>query len=434
LTLKFIFKLRNTNYITEAGFMLALIWYLPSSIIILSLLYGIPSLFSILQNLKERTWIRIDVGDDPPIPPNSIDIAVVVPLYKEDMHSIDETLKSIAKQRHTYGKIDVYIVVEQGDRETILNVLHSMHILCKRGISTYLFINGGGRKSKASSINALLKHVKEFYRAVVVFDGGDKVLDEYYIEKVSRLISEGYSVVGAKVYRVGRNILGKLSYIDTLLWYNVGLPGLAKIVGTPLVSGEGLALSTSFLNKIHGFPEVLAEDAYLAILASYYGEKVALLDSIILEGAPVNLKSLVKQRIRWYRGSLECLKDVITKHRRRLSKKRLILLIIAYLQPVALTAPFIATIVLAMSMIVQVPHITITLAKIELISMAFAPTYLVLSYKLLDPALVLAPLHWVFQGLLALIALTPMKITWLRTTNRSHINIVEKPLEWSRAP
>jgi cellulose synthase/poly-beta-1,6-N-acetylglucosamine synthase-like glycosyltransferase len=409
--------------------MLSLLWYLPSSIIILSFLYGIPSLYSILRNLKERMWIRVNVDCDPIAPPSSIDIAVVVPLYQEDKRSIEETLKSIAKQRYTYGKIDVYIVLEQRDRGTLLNVMDSMRSLLESGVSTYVFINGGKRKTKASSINALLKYVKEFYKAVVVFDGGDVVLDEYYIEKIARLIAEGYGVVGAKVYRTGRNILGRLSYVDTVLWYNVGLPGLAKVVGMPLVSGEGLAVSTAFLSKVNGLPEVLAEDAYLAILASYYGEKVALLDSVILEGAPVNLRSLVRQRIRWYRGSIECLKDVITKHRKNLDKKKLILLVVAYLQPVALTAPFIAVVVLILSMVVQVPSLTIALAKIELISIALAPTYLLLSYKFLDLALVLAPLNWVFQGILAVIALTPVKVTWLRTANRSHINIAEKTLK-----
>jgi cellulose synthase/poly-beta-1,6-N-acetylglucosamine synthase-like glycosyltransferase len=414
-----------TCYIVgEAEFMLTLLWCIPSSIIILSFLYGIPSFYSILRNLKEHIWVRVEVNDDP-ASAGSIDVAVVIPLYMEDGHSIEETFRSIAKQRYCYGRIDVYVVLEQRDKETFHNVLNSINTLIEKGLSVYLFINSSQRKSKASSINALLKHVREFYQAVVIFDGGDRVLDEHYIEKVAKLVAEGYSVVSAKVYRIGRNVLGKLSYIDTLLWYNVGLPGLAKVIGTPLVSGEGLTLSVSFLNKLNGFPEVLAEDAYLTIFTSCYSEKVALLDSVILEGAPMDLKSLIRQRIRWYRGSLECLRDVVTKHRKRLSKKKLILLIIAYLQPVALTAPFLAAVILMLSPALQIPTITLTLAKIELLSIALAPAYLVLYHKILDPTLLLTPIHWVFQGLLALIALTPVKVTWFRTANRSNITLTK---------
>jgi cellulose synthase/poly-beta-1,6-N-acetylglucosamine synthase-like glycosyltransferase len=342
----------------------------------------------------------------------------------EDERAVEETFRSIARQRYEIVRPDVYVVLEKEDRATLNIVLKYIDVFAEKDLGVYIFVNGDKRKTKASSINALLKFISNLYEAVTVFDGGDKVLDERYVEKATKLIVRGYCVVGAKVYRAGYSIVGKLSYIDTILWYEVGLPGIAKIVGTPPVSGEGLTVSMKFLTAVGGFPEVLAEDAYLSILAAKHGCSIALLDTAILEGAPMNLRSMVKQRMRWYRGYIECLKHTLTKYRRYLDKKTIMLLTYTYLQPVALTAPFISVVILALALVpfIKVPTIVVTLAKIELISIATAPMYLVLTRKLLDPVIVLVPLHWIFQGAIALATLMPVKVSWMRTLQRSYIS------------
>jgi cellulose synthase/poly-beta-1,6-N-acetylglucosamine synthase-like glycosyltransferase len=340
----------------------------------------------------------------------------------EDERAVEETFRSIARQRYEIVRPDVYVVLEKEDRATLNIVLKYIDVLVEKGLDVYIFVNGDRRKTKASSINALLKFISNLYEAITVFDGGDKVLDERYVEKATELIVRGYCVVGAKVYRVGYNIVGKLSYIDTILWYEVGLPGIAKIVRAPPVSGEGLTVSMKFLTAVGGFPEVLAEDAYLSILAAKHGCSIALVDTVILEGAPMNLRSMVKQRMRWYRGYIECLKHILTKYRKYLDKKIIMLLIYTYLQPVALTAPFISAIILVIALFIKVPTIVVALAKIELISIAAAPMYLVLTRKLLDPVIVLVPLHWVFQGAIALATLMPIKVSWMRTLQRSYIS------------
>jgi len=403
--------------------MLEFLWYIPSAVILLSFLYGVPSFYSVLRNLKDFVWLKVANGNNQGVSPSrTIKVAIVVPLYMEDERAVEETFRSIARQRYEIVRPDVYVVLEKEDKTTLNIVLRYIDVLTEKDLNVYVFVNGDRRKTKASSINALLKFISNLYEAVTVFDGGDKVLDERYVEKATKLIVRGYCVVGAKVYRVGYNIIGKLSYIDTILWYEVGLPGIAKIVGTPPVSGEGLTVSMKFLTAVGGFPEVLAEDAYLSILAARHGCGIGLLDTVILEGAPMNLRSMVKQRMRWYRGYIECLKHTLTRHRRYLDKKTIMLLTYTYLQPVALTAPFIAIVILAVVPFVKVPAVVVTLAKIELISIATAPMYLVLTRKLLDPVIVLVPLHWIFQGAIALAALMPVKVSWMRTLQRSYIS------------
>uniref|UniRef100_A0A7J3QEC8 Glycosyltransferase family 2 protein n=1 Tax=Ignisphaera aggregans TaxID=334771 RepID=A0A7J3QEC8_9CREN len=405
--------------------MFQFIWGISTSIIIFSFLYGIPSLYSILKDLKKVVWININSSknnnkdlSDPPT------ILVILPFYKEDKNSIEETFTSIVKQRYPHEKIHVLIILEKNDEETYRYVLELSNILLNANINFKLVVNTSERKGKAHSINNIVNNLIEDIDIVVIFDAGDKVVDELYLYKVSYLIlNYGYSIVGTKVYRISSNVIGRLSYIDTLLWYNVGLPGLIKFTKIPLVSGEGLALSKKFLDEIGGLPEVLAEDAYLAILAVSTNRNIALLDSIIFEGAPSTITSYVKQRIRWYRGTLECFKDIITRHRHKIRKKTLIAFAITYLQPIALIAPFVSTITIVSSIFIDVPYIALLLAKVELISIFMAPLYLLINMKYFDIVALLEPVNWILQGLIVLIALIPIKISWFRTSSRAKINL-----------
>ncbi len=401
--------------------MFTFIWYIPTTIIVLSFVYGIPSIYSIIRNLKEQVWIKIENN-------KNIDnsetpfVAILLPLYREDKESVKRSFQSIIKQKYPRDKLEVFIILENNDDETHNIVKELINILIDSGFKTTIFINRDSRRSKAYAMNNLLKNISGKYDIVIVLDAGDIIYDDKYVSKVSKLIKNGYSIVGIKVYRISNSVIGKLSYIDTMLWYNVGLPGLTKFIKIPLVSGEGLALSMEFLNIIGGFPEVLAEDAYLSIKAYQYGRRIALLDSIVYEGAPSTLSSYIKQRVRWYRGSLQCLKDVIIKYRKVLRCRTKTALVMAYLQPVALMAPFISLLIVILALFIEIPPIAIVIAKIELLSISLAPTYLLINgYK--DKIIVLAPFNWIFQGLIALIALIPIKIPWLRTTSRSLIDI-----------
>lgn len=402
--------------------MLNFIWGISTSIVMFSFIYGIPSLYSILKDLKRVAWININLNSKKSL--NSSTILVILPFYKEDRNSIEETFNSIVKQKYPHEKIYVLIVLENNDEQTYRHVLELLNILLNAGIAFKVVINNSGRRGKAYAINRAIELFKEKTDIIVILDAGDRVVDDMYLHKVAYLISNHeYSVVGTKVYRISNNIIGRLSYIDTLLWYNVGLPGLIKFMKVPLVSGEGLAFSRRFLEEIGGLPEVLAEDAYLTILAISKNKDIALLDSIIFEGAPSTITSYVKQRMRWYRGMLQCFKDVITKHRHQVKGRALITLAITYLQPVALIAPFISTIIILSSIFMDVPYFTLLIAKIEFISIVLAPLYIVINMKHLDPILFLVPINWIFQSIIILAILIPIEIPWLRTSSRARISI-----------
>lgn len=360
-----------------------------------------------------EVWKKVSIDD---VDNNDVlRIAILLPFYKERFEDIATTFHSIAEQVYPRDRMTVFIIVERGDSKTIRNVYRCLHILKNAGIE-YEIVFNEVRKSKARALNKALRRVLDSYDCVVVYDAGDIVSDKFHLLKVSKLISEGYTVIGCKVYRVGPGIIGKLSYIDTLLWYNVALPGITKLIGYPLFSGEGLAISTAFLKKIGGFPDRLAEDAYITMLLARYGGKGVLLDSVIYEGSPSSITSLFRQRLRWYRGLLECFKDLVLYHWRDIGLGKSVKIGIAYLQPIASLSTMIAFIIAISTPLALTPSPISMLAIVVVVLIFLAPLYVVIDLKIRDRVLLLAPIYWISQGVIVIASLVLPHLKWLRTS------------------
>ncbi len=391
-----------------------IIWWLLLALLSVSLLYGTISVYSVLTRLSERVWIDVDPGC---IPWSELPkLAILLPFYKETLHDVKATFRSIASQRYPRDKLRVVVILEKDDEATARVVEECRGIVEDAGLKLEIVVNQGERKSKARALNEALARLRGWAEAIAVYDAGDTVLDELHLAKAATLMRRGYVVIGSKVYRVGRNVIGRLSYIDTLLWYNVALPGLTKLVGYPLVSGEGLVVSTSFLEVIGGFPEKLTEDSYITMLVARYRARAALLNVVVYEGAPANVISFIKQRLRWYRGYLECLADLLIKHGKEMRPVDAARLVLAYAEPLALIATMGAVILVALSPWIAVPQ-PIHAAALVITAMTLcAPLYVVIDIGLRDRVLLLAPLYWAAQGAIVLVSLAVPRIPWLRTT------------------
>ncbi|MCC6017052.1 MAG: glycosyltransferase family 2 protein [Desulfurococcaceae archaeon] len=398
----------------------------PAFIITMSFLYGLTTLYSLLRNLKDRVWISNLVNQFKYCTENLPRVAILIPLYKEDRYSIEETFISIAKQIYPQDRISVFIILENGDETTKSYVEELKYILINAKIHVDIHVNTGKRAGKAVAINSILREVVNGYDMVMVLDAGDRILDQYYLVKCADMVKKGYSIIGTKVYRVGKNLIAKFSYIDAVLWYNVSFPAIHSITKVPFISGEGMVLSSQFIKRIGGFPEVLAEDSYTAMLGFIYGERIGFVDSIILEGAPSTFSSLFKQRLRWYRGGMECFIDFITKYSKNVELGTVVKASFAYLQPVALTAPFISLLILTLSLFMNIPSSLVLLAKIEVISLILSPItlYFISDIEIKDLSLLLVPVNWFLQSFIAFIALLPIKVGWLRTSNRSYADML----------
>ncbi len=389
------------------------IWWLLLVLLSVSLTYGATSVYSILTRLGERVWLDVDPSH---IPWSELPkLAVLLPFYRETLRDVEATFKSIASQRYPRDRLRVVVILERDDEGTARVVEACRGIIEDVGLELEIVVNEGKRKSKARALNEALARLRNWAEVIAVYDAGDTVLDELHLAKAATLIKRGYVVIGSKVYRVGRNIVGRLSYIDTVLWCNVALPGLTKLVGYPLVSGEGLVVSMRFLEAIGGFPEKLTEDSYMTMLVARYRARAALLNVTVYEGAPANIVSFIKQRLRWYRGYLECLADLLIEHGKEMRPVDAARLVLAYAEPLALVATMSAVILVALSPWLALPQPVYVLALVVTLMTFCAPLYVVLDIGLRDRVLFLAPLYWAAQGAIVLASLVAPRIPWLRT-------------------
>lgn len=387
--------------------------------LILSIILAIPfslhtlGTISLILNLRNKIWLK----------PNSklnSRIAVLIPLYKEKPQSIERTFRSLVKQDYDKSMMRILIIVEKDDHETIKNVMEKCRILEEERIKYEIVEHPEARSSKAKSLNYALRYVDEPF--IVVYDADDEILDPHQISKGVSLINSGkYDSVGVKVLRVGSKLPQLFSYVETCLWVNIALPALKYVTDYPMYSGEGLFISTKALREIGGFPETLTEDSMLTIEFAKRGLKMALMDSVIYENGPYTLKSLIKQRMRWNRGLMQCFKNMIKS--REIPLKVKFINGLYYLSPISYAIISIATIytlIITPSLKLlnmEIDYVTLYLSIYLIISVLISPLFTILiGEKIPDKrALIITFPIWIIIGLTTIYSLISPKIEWYRT-------------------
>lgn len=250
-------------------------------------------------------------------------ISIFLPLYQERKDSIEKTVKSILNQNYPRDKLEVLFILEPDDRGTEVVVEEFIKLLRDRDIVAKKVFTDGALRIKARALNFGLGEARG--ELIGIFDSDDYFPEDYFLKVAGLFQEEGFGAVGTRVYRDRDSVLGKILNVDMYLWYNVYLPVIAVISNTPLLSGEGFFVRKGVVEAIGGFPERLAEDAFTTIKVKEVGYDVGLVDSFVLETAPRDLKAFVKQRLRWYRGYLECLGGIIKSRIPRRAKFMLML-------------------------------------------------------------------------------------------------------------
>lgn len=230
-------------------------------------------------------------------------ISILIPLKNESRESIETTLDSIEAFDYSKDFLDVYLIYPANDhvtREGVQKILRDK----KYSYDIKIFEIANSRGLKSSDINRVLD--KTNGDIIGVYDADD-LIDRRQIKKVLDAFSRGYVAVSPKVYRYRRSVLGRLVFIETVLWYDLWIELFRRLGLHTSLSGEGLFIKRDVLMRLGGFPETLAEDAMLSLLLASEDLKYSYIDSFVVELAPKNLRSLIKQRIRWYKGHLEVL-------------------------------------------------------------------------------------------------------------------------------
>ncbi len=262
------------------------------------------NLYLIIKSLHLPPEIQIDSQELSRLDPNKLPTySILCPLYKEQ-RVLPQFVKAINKLDWPKDKLDVLLLLEKDDQETIkaarkINLPKHFRIIV---------IPPSNPQTKPKACNYGLSLAKGKY--MVIYDAEDKP-DPLQLKKAYL----GFAQVPKRViclqaklnyYNPHHNLLTKLFTAEYSLWFDVILPGLQSIETIIPLGGTSNHFYTEKLRELHGWDAFnVTEDCDLGVRLFKRGYKTAIIDSVTLEEANSNLKNWIRQRSRWIKGYLQ---------------------------------------------------------------------------------------------------------------------------------
>jgi cellulose synthase/poly-beta-1,6-N-acetylglucosamine synthase-like glycosyltransferase len=248
--------------------------------------------------------IRIDDAMARAIPYRELPIyTILVPAYREP-EVIGRLLDEIDRIEYPQAKLDVKLLLEADDRETLDAVLarpRGPHIQVVR-------IADAPPKTKPKACNVGLASARGRY--VTIYDAEDRP-DPLQLRRAVaafKLVEPEVACLQAKLayYNADQNLITRWFAVEYFMWFNHLLPGLvARRAPLPL-GGTSNHFRLDVLAKVGGWdPHNVTEDADLGIRLHRAGYRTEVIDSETLEEANSDFINWVKQRSRWYKGYLQ---------------------------------------------------------------------------------------------------------------------------------
>ncbi|UCG93994.1 MAG: glycosyltransferase [Candidatus Aerophobus sp.] len=243
---------------------------------------------------------------------------IFIPLYKE-AESLPQVLSNIAQLDYPRDKLDVKIILEEGDEETIQAAkkvgLVAGEVKGGEGESKATNLQGksfeaiivprADIKTKPRACNFALKRASGEF--CVIYDAEDNP-DPDQLKKVVcafRQLEKEYICLQAKLnyYNPTQNMLTKWFTLEYHFWFDYYLPGLVGINAPLPLGGTSNHFRTEALREIGGWdPYNVTEDADLGMRIHRHQLKTAVIDSYTLEEANSKLWNWIRQRSRWQKG------------------------------------------------------------------------------------------------------------------------------------
>jgi glycosyltransferase XagB len=280
-------------------------------------LIGVNAIFTIIYMMMlvyKFFLVASAVGSDLEIPISDEEIAaleddelpmytILIPVYKEAA-VLPSLLKSIEKLDYPKIKLDVKVLLEQDDEETI-------NAFIKTNPPDFIkavIVPTSLPKTKPKACNYGLIHAKGEY--IVIFDAEDRP-NRDQLKKVVAAFNkcpENVICMQAKLNYFNRqqNILTQWFSSEYSMWFDLFLPGLdARNVPIPLGGTSNHFKKYALLEAGAWDPHNMTEDADLGIRLYKLGYRTKIVDSTTFEEANSDVKNWIRQRSRWVKGYIQ---------------------------------------------------------------------------------------------------------------------------------
>jgi cellulose synthase/poly-beta-1,6-N-acetylglucosamine synthase-like glycosyltransferase len=229
--------------------------------------------------------------------------SILVPLYKEK-EVVPQLINAIRKLDYPKSKLDVKLIVEHDDVETIVAI---KNLRCERYFHI-IEVPFSEPRTKPKACNYAMNFVLGEY--VTIYDAED-IPDSQQLKKVINIFCQSDHktiCVQAKLnyYNWSANWLTKLFAIEYSVWFDVVMYGLSGLKMPIPLGGTSNHFNVHKLKQIGCWdPYNVTEDADLGIRIAANNYEIKLVDSTTQEGAPTKFINWYKQRSRWLKGYMQ---------------------------------------------------------------------------------------------------------------------------------
>ncbi|MCB2097824.1 MAG: glycosyltransferase [Parvularculaceae bacterium] len=230
-------------------------------------------------------------------------ITILAPLFRE-AHALPGLVQAISRLDYPADRLDVKLILEQHDRETIkeANRLN----LDSRFDLIIVPPSHPQTKPKACIYGLACAHGD----LIVIYDAEDEPSPDQ-LRTAAEIFSDAddcLACVQARLnyYNPDENWLTRLFTLEYCLWFDHFLPALERL-GAPIpLGGTSNIFRTDILVDVGGWdPHNVTEDADLGLRLARRGYRTTVIDSTTLEEANCKTGNWMRQRSRWMKGFMQ---------------------------------------------------------------------------------------------------------------------------------
>ncbi|WP_339045978.1 glycosyltransferase family 2 protein [Candidatus Mesenet endosymbiont of Agriotes lineatus] len=228
---------------------------------------------------------------------------ILLPILNENK-VIKQLINNISNIDYPKSRLDVKLIVEEDDKETIENL---KEFNLPENFKTIIVPNSFP-KTKSKACNYALCFSKGEY--VVIYDADD-MPDHLQLKKALAEFKQEDSQLACVQARLGYyncdyNLLTKFFSLEYTSWFHYLLFGMQKInIPIPL-GGSSNHFRMEALKKVHSWDAYnVTEDADLGLRLASMGYYTKVIDSETLEESPISIFAWIKQRARWIKGYIK---------------------------------------------------------------------------------------------------------------------------------
>ncbi len=228
---------------------------------------------------------------------------VLVPMFREPevLPILTQALRNLD---YPLAKLDIKIVLEEGDHETI-EAARSLNL---EGVFEIIRVPASHPQTKPKACNFALRYSQGDF--LVIFDAEDKPEPDQ-LKKVVAAFNQSPDNTACiqcrlNYYNARENWLTRMFTLDYSLWFDLMLPGLERLKIPIPLGGTSNHFRMDVLRELNAWdPFNVTEDADLGIRLTQKGYRVGVIDSTTFEEANVSIPNWVRQRSRWIKGYMQ---------------------------------------------------------------------------------------------------------------------------------